>query len=83
MESAEGHTEDLVKAIGTVWKNHKTPAYAVVGEKSLATALSQEHLKVFLLEPPSKEGKQEKDPCDCKDICEVSEWKEIETCVRR
>ena len=83
MESAEGHTEDLVKAIGAVWKNHKTPAYAVVGEKSLATALSQEHLKVFLLEPPSKEGKQEKDPCDCKDICEVSEWKEIETCVRR
>lgn len=67
-------------------------SFAVVGSKSLAKALVEEGVRVFLLEPSPAPGSQEQqqqqeEPSRCTfegpEPCRIQAWKDIEPYVRR
>lgn len=77
-----GDAKALTEAIGRIWKDRRYPAYVVLTKESLARGLSEKKMRVFLLDLARKGTKEERKTCNCKDVCHIQGWKEIEPCVQ-
>lgn len=77
-----GDAKALTEAIGRIWKDRRYPVYVILTKESLAKGLSEKKVRVFLLDLAKKgANKDERKTCNCKDVCHIQGWKEIEPCV--
>lgn len=82
LKGEEGDEKAFTEAIDRIWKDRRFPAHVVLTRKSLAQAVAEKKVKVFLLDLAHRDSKEETHTCDCKDVCRVQGWEEIGPCIR-